>query len=119
MLSQNQLVYIHKICSEQFTGINYASQFPTDSHVRIHNLFLQFCTLSLLSHISGTTLYQVPCLVQGLRPSESVLHQRLPAERAAEVARRESWASGHEKGKVAEAIGEKGKKTDELEEKGG
>lgn len=46
-----------------------------------------------------------------------MLHQRLPAERAAEVARRESWASGHEKGKVAEAVSEKGKKTDELEGK--
>lgn len=56
---------------------------------------------------------------RALRHAKSVLHPRLPAERAAEVARREAWASGHEKGKVAEAASEKGKKTDELEKKRG
>lgn len=46
---------------------------------------------------------------RALRHTESVLHPRLPAERAADVARREFWASGHEKGKVAEAARKKRK----------
>lgn len=52
-------------------------------------------------------------------PNPYFTRDSLLRERAAEVARRESWASGHKNGKVAKAASEKGKKTDELEKKRG
>lgn len=81
--------------------------------LKTESLFIFFC----LERVKNLELEGAK--QRALRHAKFVLHQRVPAERAAEVARRESWASGHEKGKVAEAASEKEKKTDELEGKGG
>lgn len=113
--------------------------------VKQPQVFPQRSTLSLLITTRGTTVLRrnglpSPCYnleaensiracLEGLKVLERERAEqgaprrlkfccRLPAERAAEVAGRESQAPGHERGRLAETASQReGKKTHELEEK--